>query len=219
MKRVHLPLVGYRTLRRCSRETTKFGGTPSEAPIAPQPATATGKAPAEPARPSQEPWRDMAAYPRAGLRPNHCRPILTNNAVKASACPLSVHWLEWLAVGIGRKVIGRSQPTTCFYLLETTRTYAAEKLIEPAPVARRHAQYFAAFFERAEADLETGPMPVFLEAYSRRIDDVRSALGWAFSAVGDGAVGGALTVASAPIWVRLSSHKSVLVQLGRRSDR
>ncbi len=97
-----------------------------------------------------------------------------------------------------------SDPTTCFYLLETTRAYAAEKLIEPAPVARRHAEYFAAFFERAEADLDTGPMPIFLEAYSRRIDDVRSALDWAFSADGDGAVGVALTVASAPIWVRLS---------------
>jgi hypothetical protein len=140
-------------------------------------------------------------------------------AVKASACPLSVHWLEWLAVGVGRKVIGRSQQTTCFYLVETTRTYAAEKLIEPAPVPRRHPQYFAAFFEKAEADLETGPMPVFLEAYSRRIDDVRSALGWAFSADGDGAVGVPLTVASAPIWARLSSHKSALVQVGRRSDR
>jgi Recombinase len=59
-----------------------------------------------------------------------------------------------------------SGPTTCFYLLETTRAYAAEKLIEPAPVAQRHAEHFAAFFERAEADLETRPMPVFLEAYS-----------------------------------------------------
>ena len=115
---------------------------------------------------------------------------------------MSVHWLEWLAVGVGRKVIGRSQQTTYFYLLETTHTYAAQKLIEPAPVARRHAQYFAAFFEKAEADLETDPMPVFLEAYSRRIELVRSALGWAFSADGDGAVGMALTVASAPIWVK-----------------
>jgi len=97
-----------------------------------------------------------------------------------------------------------SDPTTCFYLLETTRAYAAEKLIESAPVAQRHAEHFAAFFERAEADLETRPMPVFLEAYSRRIDDVRSALDWAFSAEGDGAVGVALIVASAPIWVRLS---------------
>jgi predicted ATPase/DNA-binding winged helix-turn-helix (wHTH) protein len=97
-----------------------------------------------------------------------------------------------------------SDPTTCFYLLETTRAYAAEKLIEPAPVARRHAEFFAAFFERAEADLETGPMPVFLEAYGRRIDDVRSALDWAFSADGDGAIGVALTVASAPVWLRLS---------------
>jgi tetratricopeptide (TPR) repeat protein len=97
-----------------------------------------------------------------------------------------------------------SDPTTSFYLLETTRAYAAEKLTEPAPVARRHAEHFAAFFERAEADLEMRSMPVFLEAYSRRIDDVRSALDWAFSADGDGAIGVALTVASAPIWVRLS---------------
>src|SRR6202171_5022796 len=60
-----------------------------------------------------------------------------------------------------------SDPTTCFYLLETTRAYAAEKLIEPAPVAQRHAEHFAAFFERVEADLEMRPMPVFLEAYGR----------------------------------------------------
>lgn len=97
-----------------------------------------------------------------------------------------------------------SDPTTSFYLLETTRAYAAEKLTEPAPVARRHAEHFAAFFERAETDLEMRSMPAFLEAYSRRIDDVRSALDWAFSADGDGAIGVALTVASAPIWVRLS---------------
>jgi predicted ATPase len=97
-----------------------------------------------------------------------------------------------------------SGPTTCFYLLETTRAYSTEKLGERAPVAQRHAEYFAAFFERAGADLETRPMPLFLEAYGRRIDDVRSALDWAFSADGDGAVGVALTVASAPIWLRLS---------------
>ena len=96
-----------------------------------------------------------------------------------------------------------SDPTTSFYLLETMRAYAAEKLAEPSLVARRHAEHFAAFFERAEADLEIRSMPVFLEAYSRRIDDVRSALDWAFSADGDGAIGVALTVASAPIWVRL----------------
>jgi predicted ATPase/DNA-binding winged helix-turn-helix (wHTH) protein len=94
--------------------------------------------------------------------------------------------------------------TTYFYLLETTRAYAAEKLIEPEPVARRHAEHFAAFFERAEADLETRPMPGFIEAYGRRIDDMRSALDWAFSAHGDRAVGVALTVASAPVWLRLS---------------
>jgi hypothetical protein len=33
MKRVHLPLVSYLTLRRYSRETTEFGGIPSKAPI------------------------------------------------------------------------------------------------------------------------------------------------------------------------------------------
>lgn len=97
-----------------------------------------------------------------------------------------------------------SDPTTCFYLLEMTRVYAAEKLVEPAAVARRHAEYFAAFFEEIEAELETDPLPAFPDAYSRRTDDVRSALDWAFSEEGDGSVGVALTVASAPIWVRLS---------------
>src|SRR3979490_824459 len=38
----------------------------------------------------QEPWRDMAAYPRA-YRPNHCRSILTTNAVKARNALKSGH--------------------------------------------------------------------------------------------------------------------------------
>jgi predicted ATPase len=36
------------------------------------------------------------------------------------------------------------------------------------------------------------------------LDDVRSALNWAFSAAGDVAIGVALTVAAIPLWVHLS---------------
>jgi hypothetical protein len=42
-----------------------------------------------------------------------------------------------------------SGPTTCFYLLETTRSYAAEKLIEPAPVTQRLLEEYKGRLERA----------------------------------------------------------------------
>jgi hypothetical protein len=41
-------------------------------------------------------------------------------------------------------------------------------------------------------------------AYARRIDNVRAALDWAFSPVGDSSIGVALTAAAVPLWVHLS---------------
>src|SRR6266436_3476895 len=64
-----------------------------------------------------------------------------------------------------------------YRLLETTRAYAGEKLIESAEfdhVAQRHA------------------------------DDLRAALDWAFSRSGDVGVGVALAAATAPLWTYLS---------------
>jgi len=96
---------------------------------------------------------------------------------------------------------------TRYRLLETTRAYALEKLMQSGEfeqVARRHAEYCLDLFERAEAELQTRPAAEWLAAYGRRIDNLRAALDWAFSPTGDVAVGVALTIAAVPLWAQLS---------------
>src|SRR6266850_1895911 len=83
-----------------------------------------------------------------------------------------------------------------YRLLETTRAYAREKLVESSEidaVARRHADYYRDLIQHAEAELETRPSAEWLPAYRPHIDDLRAALDWAFSPSGDVGVGVALT--------------------------
>jgi predicted ATPase/DNA-binding winged helix-turn-helix (wHTH) protein len=104
-----------------------------------------------------------------------------------------------------------------YRLLETTRAYAREKLIERAEfeqVARRHADYYRDLFQHADAEWETRPTDEWLGAYRPHIDDVRLALDWAFSRSGDAGVGVALTAASVPLW----SHLSLLTECRARVE-
>src|SRR6266446_5442658 len=94
-----------------------------------------------------------------------------------------------------------------YRLLETTRAYAREKLIESAEfdhVARRHAEYYRDLFQHADAELETRPTTEWLSVYRPHIDDLRAALDWAFSRSGDVGVGVALAAATVPLWTHLS---------------
>jgi predicted ATPase/DNA-binding winged helix-turn-helix (wHTH) protein len=94
-----------------------------------------------------------------------------------------------------------------YRLLETTRAYAREKLIESVEfdhVARRHAEYYRNLFQRAAADFETRPTAEWLAAYRPHLDDVRLALDWAFSPSGDAGVAVALTAAAIPLWAHVS---------------
>ncbi|QOZ70921.1 ATP-binding protein [Bradyrhizobium arachidis] len=93
-----------------------------------------------------------------------------------------------------------------YRLLDTTRTYAQGKLAELGETkqfARRHAEHFRDFFQRAEADSST-PLPEWLGIYGAELDNVRAALDWAFAPDGDAALGIALTAAAVTMWVRLS---------------
>ena len=94
-----------------------------------------------------------------------------------------------------------------YRLLETTRAYARERLSESgelATFARRHAEYFSALFERGNTELGARPVTEWMAGYGKQIDDVRAALGWAFSPSGNAAVGVALTIAAVPLWTHLS---------------
>jgi hypothetical protein len=51
--------------------------------------------------------------------------------------------------------------------------------------------------------------------YGREIDNVRAALDWSFSPMGDGAIGVALTAAFAPVWL----HLALVVECRERAKR
>jgi predicted ATPase len=94
-----------------------------------------------------------------------------------------------------------------YRLLETTRLYALEKLRDSGDyrrAAQRHAEYYRDIFAPAEAESESRPQAEWLATYARHIDNVRSALDWAFSSNGDPQVGVTLTIAAVPLWVQLS---------------
>ena len=94
-----------------------------------------------------------------------------------------------------------------YRLLETTRAYAGEKLAESgegSTLAQRHAKHYLELMKVAERDWETKQQDRWMGLYAGRIDDVRAALDWSFSPVGDVAIGVALTAASALLWFALS---------------
>ena len=104
---------------------------------------------------------------------------------------------------------------TRYRLLETTRAYALEKPGELDATARRHAEYYRGLFERADAELESRPAGEWLSVHGRQIDNLRTALDWAFSPSGDPALGVALTVAAVPLWFQ----QSLLVECRDRAER
>ncbi|TAJ86517.1 MAG: transcriptional regulator [Reyranella sp.] len=94
-----------------------------------------------------------------------------------------------------------------YRLLDTTRSYALQKLTESdelGTLLRRHAEYHRDILSRAASEVETRPTAEWLADYGHSIDDVRSALAWAFSSDGDASIGVVLTVAAIPLWVQLS---------------
>ncbi|WP_293370491.1 winged helix-turn-helix domain-containing protein [Phenylobacterium sp.] len=94
-----------------------------------------------------------------------------------------------------------------YRLLHVTRAYATEKLIQSGQaqaLARVHAEHHRALLTAAEHDWERMTRAQWLDEYGHLIDDVRAALDWGFSEVGDLAVGAAITTVSLPFGFQLS---------------
>lgn len=92
-----------------------------------------------------------------------------------------------------------------YRLLETTRTFAREKLAESEDrdsVRERHAGFVRATLERATEEWETTPDSIWLKRYSSLLGDLRDALHWTSSQDSDEAV--ALAGLSWPLWRDLS---------------
>jgi predicted ATPase/DNA-binding winged helix-turn-helix (wHTH) protein len=92
-------------------------------------------------------------------------------------------------------------------LLNTTRAYAFEKLADTTDFAlifRWHAEQVLKLMRQAELGWETMPRSEWVANYGYAIDDVRSALDWAFSPDGDAFLGAALTAVSVPFGFQLA---------------
>jgi predicted ATPase len=105
-----------------------------------------------------------------------------------------------------------------YRLLDSTRAYALEKLLESGErdrIARRHAEHYRDLFGQAEAEQEGLPTAEWLGAYGWQINNLRVPLDWAFSPDGNASIGVALTAAAVPLWM----HLSLVAECRERCDR
>jgi predicted ATPase len=105
--------------------------------------------------------------------------------------------------------------------LDTTRAYAREKLLESGELealARRHAEYYVAFFQRAGNESADQYPAHWVTTYGCLIDNVR-ALDWAFAPGGDAAIGVALTKSTTweTVWARTSMRPCSFPRVSNRS--
>ncbi|WP_248803828.1 ATP-binding protein [Pseudomonas sp. MWU13-2100] len=98
-----------------------------------------------------------------------------------------------------------------FYrLLDTTRSYALEKLdqvTELAEIRERHAERCLALMHQAQDDWELTPSELWIERYARGLEDIRAALDWGLKGDGPPLLAIRLTAASTPLWQELSLLK------------
>jgi predicted ATPase/DNA-binding winged helix-turn-helix (wHTH) protein len=97
----------------------------------------------------------------------------------------------------------QSETRTRYRLLDTTKAYARAKLAETHEVdaaRRRHAEFFLRALQDPRASEQDENV---LKILSRRIEDIRAAVSWAFSPQGETALAVALVIGSIPIWNHL----------------
>ena len=100
----------------------------------------------------------------------------------------------------------RSDAIPRYRLLDTTRAYAASKLVangEVNAISRRHANYFRGLLQ-GDMDLQVSPQLTSTKAYADQLDNLRAALEWSFSEGGEIETGIALATAGARIFLELS---------------
>jgi tetratricopeptide (TPR) repeat protein len=105
-----------------------------------------------------------------------------------------------------------------FWLFDTTRAYALEKLRDHGEfdaAARRHAVFYCNYLEGLEESWSSLAQSEDSVFHGRQVDNIRAAIEWAFSSSGDGALGVALTVAAVPFLMRLSLIDECRVGIGR----
>ena len=146
--------------------------------------------------------RGLAIFAGAFTLHSACAVLQRDNVTRTDV-------LESIANLVAKSLVSLSvEKGISFYrLLETTRGYALIKLEESGEkdiLAVRHAQHYLTALKQAEIEWHRRPAAEWVEMHWRSIDNVRTALDWAFSSSGDAGVGIALTEAAVPLWFQLS---------------
>ena len=103
-----------------------------------------------------------------------------------------------------------------YRMLETTRAYAQEKLVETGEadgVRQRHAHHYRGMFEHAPDDWLRLPDREWHALYGPELANIRAALDWAFDGGGDAAVGISLAGSSGLLWAMLGLFAEGLQRL------
>jgi predicted ATPase/DNA-binding winged helix-turn-helix (wHTH) protein len=130
-------------------------------------------------------------------------------AIAASDGRSRAECIGYVASLVSKSLLATERGTagTHYRLLDTTRRYALAKLAENGELdglRERHAEHLLELARRAETEWNSRPTAEWLDAYGRRLDDIRSALAWAYSGSRSPRTCVALTVAAIPFWEHLS---------------
>ncbi|MBE9606981.1 winged helix-turn-helix domain-containing protein [Acetobacteraceae bacterium H6797] len=140
---------------------------------------------------------------RAGFDMESVLPVAAFGAVDEVAAFDAMTDLVAKSMVVSDMSSGRAQ----FRLLDTTRYYGLEKLAETPDARearRRHAIFCRDLIADPAAAWEGKAPREWIGVHSRRIDDIRAAIAWAFGPEGDLALGMELVMASAYLWFHLS---------------
>jgi len=98
--------------------------------------------------------------------------------------------------------VDTASDTVRYRLLDTTRVYALEKLVQAgaaAEVRRRHAEHWCTLFGAAVQETVGASRAAWVDTHGRAIHDVRAALDWALAPGGDPKLAAELVIASHPL--------------------
>jgi predicted ATPase/DNA-binding winged helix-turn-helix (wHTH) protein len=114
---------------------------------------------------------------------------------------------EALATLVEKSLVAPDSAAAMHYrLLDTTRSYAWQKLIksgEHLEIARRHCEHVTRALESLGASIWAAPRPENRAYFVSNLSNLRAALEWAFSEPGDTTLGVRLTAASACLFYQM----------------
>ena len=131
------------------------------------------------------------------------------NAVAASAEEPSANVAETMASLVSKSLVTAvlRNGAPLYRLLDTTRAYAREKLLQGAHfhmVAKLHGENLCAALEALRASPGPALAAELTSIYKPMVDDIRAALRWCFAPAGDAHLGIKLTAAATSLFMRLS---------------